>query len=754
MIRMALNWRHALARLAPIEWKPWALLAAVYVAVYVLALIFGGPTASNWVAGSRALLVPPGLLAAAAALGVWQQRRPLALGSGARGRLRQVWALLGLALLFWTLSHAFALVLLVSRPEPLPLPSFADLARLAGYVLAGAALLNFPLAPRELVGRLRLVLDGVVMSGALAGLGWLIFLRPVMAGVSEGVPGFWAAFYPVADLLLLLILTNVFLAAPHISLPPGLGLIALALLCFLLADLAQTYHLLQGGSVAMGFVGLGWLLGLAILGLAAVRQRAHGLVPASQADGQRLIRLRAGLKAMLPIAATFVLTWYVLLDIQARGQPDLLALGLTVVLAVVLVARQGALASEVELRQYAQLVSSLADPAFVCDADGRLRLVNPALLAATGYEADELLRRPAARLFADGRLPLAVGERPSALFDTGWSGDVAWRRRDGTVFLAYLALRPVPSDPLARPGLVGTAHDLAEHKRHEARLLAAYAEVATARRALEELNAQLEAKVAEKTASLSDAYARLAAQHEALQTLDQLKSEFVSLVSHELRAPLTNISGGIELVLSAPGAVGPKTRRSLTLVQSEIQRLTHFVETILDLSALEAGRLPLYPAPMEIRPALEAVLLQFGARPGAERLYLSLPSERLVALADERAFASVLFQLLDNALKYAPAGRITVGAAALNGRVEVTVSDEGPGIPPARLDKVFDRFERLDAADNRDDYGHGLGLYMARRLTEAQAGGIRAENAPAGGACFTFWIPAIEADDAEQNPVG
>jgi PAS domain S-box-containing protein len=412
------------------------------------------------------------------------------------------------------------------------------------------------------------------------------------------------------------------------------------------------------------------------------------------------------------------------------------------------------MASEVELRQYAQLVNSAADPAFICDGEGRLRLVNPALLAATGYEAEELLRHPAAMLFTAGTLPLPASKRPESIYETGWSGEVAWRRRDGSEFPAYLALRPVPSDLLARPGLVGTAHDLAEHKRHEATLLRAYEEVAAARRALEELNAQLEAKVVEKTASLSDAYARLAAQHEALQTLDELKSEFVSLVSHELRAPLTNISGGIELVLSAPDALAPRTHRSLTLVQAEIQRLTHFVETILDLSALEAGRLPLYPAPLDVRPMLEGVLQQFEARPGAERLCLSVPDGLPAGQADERAYASVIFQLVDNALKYAAAGPVSVTAAAGARGLEVTVSDQGPGIPTAQLDKVFDRFERLNDADNRDEYGHGLGLYMARRLLEAQGGGIAVSNNPQGGASFTFWIPTVEAEDGDQNPAG
>src|SRR6185436_6723390 len=127
--------------------------------------------------------------------------------------------------------------------------------------------------------------------------------------------------------------------------------------------------------------------------LAALIERRHYAVSAAPID--RFKRLRSALKAVLPIAATFVLTWYVLLDISATGRPDLFALLTTLVLALVLIARQGVLAGELETRRYAQLVNSSADPAFICDGNGRLQLVNPALLEATGYTAEALLHQPA-----------------------------------------------------------------------------------------------------------------------------------------------------------------------------------------------------------------------------------------------------------------------------------------------------------------------------------------------------------------------
>lgn len=742
---LTLNWRHALARLTLAPLRPWGWLAALYVALYSLGLVLGLAPPDWWVTASRALLVPPGLLAALAALAVWQHPLP-GLSAPHRARLRQVWAFFGLALLFWVAAHLLALAFHFSVGAPAPRPWLADLVRVAGYAAAGGALLAFPFGLRETFGRLRLTLDMLVTSGAVAALGWLIFIRPIALLLPDALQVFWAAVYPAADLALLLVLANVFLAWPPNRSVPSLLLFSGGLLAFLFADIADTFQVLGRAPNAAGPIGLGWLLGLTAFGLAALaEQRQH---TGSGPEFDRFRRLRAAVKAGLPLAATFVLGWYVLLDISATGRPDLFALFTTVLLALLLVARQGVLAGELELRRYAQLVNSSADPAFICDANGRLQLVNPALLAATGYSAEALLRQPAARLFAAGVLPLPAG-RAAAVFEAGWTGEVDYVRRDGTIFPVQLALRPVLSDLPTRLGLVGTAHDLTEQKRHEANLLAAYDEVAAARQALEGLNAQLEGLVDEKTQSLSTAYARLERQHAALQSLDQLKSEFVSLVSHELRAPLTNISGGIELLLSGAGAAEPKTQRTLLLVQSEISRLTQFVETILDLSALEAGRLPLYPGPLDLPPLIATVIAQFEARPGADRLVTRVPAGLPPAIADERAFTSVLFHLLDNAFKYAPAGEIAVEAQAGAGLVQVRVVDQGPGIPPELQGQIFDRFERLNAADDRDVYGHGLGLYMARRLLQAQGGDISAGNLDAGGAFFTFWLPAAEDEHGD-----
>jgi len=177
-------------------------------------------------------------------------------------------------------------------------------------------------------------------------------------------------------------------------------------------------------------------------------------------------------------------------------------------------------------------------------------------------------------------------------------------------------------------------------------------------------------------------------------------------------------------------------------VQSEIRRLMQFVETILDLSALEAGRLPLYPAPLSLIKTVEGVRAHFASIPGGERLRLGLPPGLPPVLADERGLVSVIFHLVDNALKYAPEGEVAVEAEAdpEGKRLRVRISDHGPGIPAERREQIFDKFQRLNAGDAQAVYGHGLGLYMVRRMLQAMEGDIEIGDAPGGGAQFTFWL--------------
>lgn len=262
------------------------------------------------------------------------------------------------------------------------------------------------------------------------------------------------------------------------------------------------------------------------------------------------------------------------------------------------------------------------------------------------------------------------------------------------------------------------------------------------------LNASLEQQVAERTLSLQQAYQELEKKNLELQTLDQLKSEFVSLVSHELSAPLTNINGGIELLLSGSD-LSPHCRDTLRIMGEQSQRLTHLVETILNISAIEARRWPLTPGPLAIPPLARGVARHMLSRVGRRQIQWQGADDLPFAWADEDSMAMVLTNLLDNAIKYSPDGsEIIVEAEATDDTVRIAVSDAGPGIPPDARERVFERFYRLDGRDNRQVYGYGLGLYVARLLVEAQEGQIWAEEHPPQGARIVVSLPRVPKEIA------
>ncbi|MCJ7678033.1 MAG: PAS domain-containing sensor histidine kinase, partial [Anaerolineales bacterium] len=439
--------------------------------------------------------------------------------------------------------------------------------------------------------------------------------------------------------------------------------------------------------------------------------------------------------SVLPIALTYAVVGFTLLNWRLVSVIDWAGVGAAVVLSLLLVARQGVIGGQSEMRQFAALVNASGDLAFVAQLDGLLRLTNPAVMRALGLEAppsalEDFLASP----------------KPSRAFlhtasKDGWSGEVELRRGDGSLFPASLSLRPVWDERLGRALLVGTAADLTRIRQREDDLRAALSQVAVARSDLEALNAGLEQRVNERTRALEDSVERLRRMNLELQELGRLKTEFVTLVSHELRAPLTNIRAGVELLLSAHPGLGHSVREQLDLVAAETERLGGFVEAILDLSALEAGRYPLHRAPTDLGAAVQRVVARLRNQPQGGDVVIDLPPALPPVWGDERAVDSVLFHLLDNALKYAPGDRVLVQAEPRAGQVFVTVTDHGPGIPPEERQRVFEMFHRLDARDSREVYGHGLGLHLARQLLEAMGGDIRAEEAPGGGTRMAFWMP-------------
>jgi signal transduction histidine kinase len=191
----------------------------------------------------------------------------------------------------------------------------------------------------------------------------------------------------------------------------------------------------------------------------------------------------------------------------------------------------------------------------------------------------------------------------------------------------------------------------------------------------------------------------------------------------------------------------------MMLVQTE--RLTRLVEQLLELSRLEAGDVPMVRERLSLRPLVDRVLseLEVVRARRAVELDERVPDDLPPVFADAERVHQVLFNLLDNAVRFTPSGgRVTVRASRTNGVVDVTVADTGPGIAPEHLPRLFERFYRVDSARSRDEGGTGIGLAIARSVVEAHGGRIWAESEPGKGSMFTFQLPvATEANGPETR---
>jgi PAS domain S-box-containing protein len=237
--------------------------------------------------------------------------------------------------------------------------------------------------------------------------------------------------------------------------------------------------------------------------------------------------------------------------------------------------------------------------------------------------------------------------------------------------------------------------------------------------------------------------------------IEQVKSDFVSTVSHELRTPLTSIYGFAETLLRQDVMFGDEERETfLRYIASESQRLTSIVDTLLNVARLDTGDLQVNLAQTDVRDVVGQVLDTVSAvELNGHRFVVELPEEPLAATADPEKLRQVCTILVENALRYSPdGGTVTVGASRRQDTVEVSVADEGIGIPQSDQEQIFRKFYRGSDADLRlDSGGTGLGLFIARGLVTAMGGRIWVSSREGEGSRFAFELPAAVADSAETG---
>ena len=230
-----------------------------------------------------------------------------------------------------------------------------------------------------------------------------------------------------------------------------------------------------------------------------------------------------------------------------------------------------------------------------------------------------------------------------------------------------------------------------------------------------------------------------------LRRLEQVRTEFVANVSHELRTPLTAIQGYLETLLDGALEEPQHARKFLEIVFRHTERLGRLTDDLTDLSNIELGRISLRIEPTDLTEVTESALAIIQPRAGSGRVTVkaTLPADMPEVLADRDRLAQILINLVDNAVKYTPAGgRVWVEAQRLpSGMVEVAVRDTGVGVPKADLPRLTERFYRVDKARSRELGGTGLGLAIVKHLVLAHGGDLGIESELWKGTTVRFTLP-------------
>ncbi len=365
-----------------------------------------------------------------------------------------------------------------------------------------------------------------------------------------------------------------------------------------------------------------------------------------------------------------------------------------------------------EKRRLDAIIEYSADGVMILDAAHRIQVFNRALAAITGWSAAEALGREHDQIVRWARID--SGTELSAAEAGGWpltasvgrgrrnvlyvEGDL--RRRDGSTVTVGITYAPLLDREGRLVNVIVNVHDITRFREAE-----------------------------------------------------ELKSTFVSVISHELKTPVALIKGYAGTLRREDAHWDEATlRESLRVIEEESDRLNELIDNLLDASRLQAGALPLKMGEVALDAMARRLVTRFRSAQQApddekprHRFEVSFPDHFPLVEGDEARLEQVLSNLLTNAIKYSPnGGTIRVRGQVLPDQVVVTVSDEGIGIAPAEQTRIFDAFYRVDDAPTRRTQGTGLGLYLAKAVVEAHGGRIWVESEPGQGAAFSFSLPLTQ----------
>ena len=645
---------------------------------------------------------------------------------GTNGRRRGSWVLIAVAGLTAAFGNTWAAF--VGSTSFVSARTVSDLTIATALVLSTAALLGFPTPRRRGIDKSLLVLDCIVITGGvLVMASGTVYQRILSSGdpASIGLP---TLVIPALDLLLANVALLLFLRSSPAD-RRQFGLIAAGFVMYTLSDLAFAVLTVEGTFAFGTPLDLGWIAGYLLIGLAAWYPRVEkvpdpGSRETSDARDVMIVYavvLLAGLvQFVLPVEHRFGKTqgilWCVLL-LAVGSRQVLLTLDNTRL-------RRGlerrVREQTADLRRMARqnqvLVSSVGDGIYGVDEHGALTFLNPSGARALGYRPDDLLGRDAHRLFhaptIDGAaypwsgcyIAEAISEGKVAVAESD-----TYVRADGHTFPVEITASPLvdrdddhEGDEVVR-GAVVVFRDMTQRRE-----------------------------------------------------VDRMKNEFVSVVSHELRTPLTSIRGSLGLL--AGGALGrlePAAQSMANVALESTERLTRLINDILDLERIESENVPLDLSTHDALDLITASAVELAAMAQDVDVTIEIGEASGRVVADRDRVAQALTNLIGNAVKFSePGGRVTLCAEPATAEVTFRVIDTGRGIPPDRLEAIFERFQQVDSTDAREKGGTGLGLTISRGIIERHGGRIWAESTVGAGTtvCFTLPTPHVSRPGPRTLP--
>jgi PAS domain S-box-containing protein len=687
-------------------WRPFAIAAG---AAGLASALFIGWTAFHWISDQATIDVDD--LGEAVAAFVATLSCGLAATRNA-GRTRVAWLLFAASTFSWGAGEVVWSVYQVGLGVAVPFPSAADAGFLLAVPLAIAGVFAFTSSPQRLATRGQSVLSGAIVALSLLFIAWESGLGRVYETSSQGFAGQAIGLaYPVGDIITGTVLVVALQRARRADIG-RLGLLLGGLAFTALADSAFAYLNANGTYGALGSVlDSGWVLGFLLIALAPLWPGAASRYQA--ADGPIQLWQLA-----LPWAA--VLAGAVVVIVQAASGQNLdrfatvLAggLGVLFVASHVLSHRDSlemlhkSRTSEAQVERRSKLLDEILSHAPLgiarAGVDMNVIDVNPRMAALLRTTPDKMIGTPVAKYLHPDEFA-----RVYEVFQPLWKGAV------DTVESDSRAIRADGTEVWLHWSATGVRNSLGRI----AYFLVMY----------EDTDAEHAANQA------------AAAHLSGLERLNQLKSEFVSLVSHEFRTALVGISGFSEMIRDEDVTLD-EAKAYAGDINKESERLNRMINDMLDLDRIEAGRLTLHIESVDINEVLQAAAHRTRFTSETHKVICRFDGNPVVRCDPDRV-AQVAANLLGNAVKYSPeGGEITITTQLRGDEIDVSVRDHGVGIAPEFMQKLFSRYERYEKTSGKI-LGTGLGLALAKQIVELHGGKISVSSEVGEGSDFHFTLP-------------